>query len=88
MEKRAIAFTDKGRNVIERLNNEITEDNEEILNQKLNEDLDNTNDVYEDIDLDSVPLNYNYANRMIVYFNDGRITNIELLFDGVGDGTC
>ena len=37
---------------------EITEDNEEILNQKLNEHLENTNDVYDDIDLDSVPLNY------------------------------
>ena len=27
---------------------EITEDNEEILNQKLNEHLENTNDVYKD----------------------------------------
>ena len=37
----------------------------------------------------SVPLNYNYANRLIIYFNDGRITNIELLFDGPAGGvTC
>lgn len=34
----------------------------------------------------SVPLNYNYANRLIIYFNDGRITNIELLFDGPAGG--
>ena len=37
----------------------------------------------------NVPLNYNFANRLIIYFNDGRITNIELLFDGPAGGvTC
>ena len=37
----------------------------------------------------SVPLNYNYANRLIVYFNDGRMANIEILFDGPAGGvTC
>ncbi len=30
------------------------------------------------------PSNYNFARRLIVVFNDGRITNIELLFDGEG----
>lgn len=36
-----------------------------------------------------VPLEYNYTNRLIIYFNDGRITNIELLFDGpAGGATC
>ena len=34
-------------------------------------------------------INYNFANRLIVYFNDGRITNIEILFDGPSGGvTC
>ena len=33
--------------------------------------------------------NYNFANRLIVYFNDGRITNIEILYDGPSGGvTC
>lgn len=37
----------------------------------------------------SVPLEYNYANRLIVQFNDGRVTNIELLFDyPLGGITC
>lgn len=34
---------------------------------------------------------YNFARRLIVVFNDGRITNIELLFDGEGSNggaTC
>lgn len=33
-----------------------------------------------------VHLEYNYANRMIVQFNDGRITNLEILFDGPSGG--
>lgn len=36
----------------------------------------------------SIPSNYSHKNRIIVYFNDGRITNIELLYDGLGDVTC
>lgn len=35
-----------------------------------------------------VPMEYSHARRLIIYFNDGRMTNIELLFDGTGDGTC
>ncbi len=34
----------------------------------------------------NIPSEYNYANRMIVYFNDGRITNIEILFDWPSGG--
>ena len=34
----------------------------------------------------NIPTDYNYANRMIVYFNDGRITNIEILFDWPSGG--
>lgn len=37
------------------------------------------------------PSSYNFARRLIVVFNDGRITNIEILFDGAGGGggdTC
>ena len=34
----------------------------------------------------SIPSDYNYANRLIVYFNDGRVTNIELLFDWPSGG--
>ena len=37
---------------------EIIDDNEEILNQKLNEHLENSNNMYSDINLDSVPFNY------------------------------
>ena len=33
------------------------------------------------------PSSYNFARRLIVVFNDGRITNIELLFDGAGGGS-
>lgn len=37
----------------------------------------------------SIPTDYKYANRLIIYFNDGSITNIELLFDGgVGGAGC
>lgn len=37
----------------------------------------------------NIPLEYNYANRLIIYFNDGRITNIEILFDWPSGGvTC
>lgn len=37
----------------------------------------------------TIPNNYNYTNRLIIYFNDGRVTNIELLFDGpAGGSTC
>lgn len=36
-----------------------------------------------------VPLEYNYASRLIIYFNDGRITNIELLSDApIGGSVC
>ena len=35
-----------------------------------------------------IPNEYTHANRLIVYFNDGRVANIEILFDGTGDGTC
>ena len=34
----------------------------------------------------NIPSEYNYANRMIVYFNDGRVTNIEILFDWPSGG--
>ena len=34
----------------------------------------------------NVPLEYNYANRLIVQFNDGRVTNMEILFDGPSGG--
>ena len=37
----------------------------------------------------NIPTAYNYANRLIVYFNDGRMANIEILFDGPAGGvTC
>lgn len=35
------------------------------------------------------PTLYNYERRLIVEFNDGRVTNIELLFNGsAGGSTC